>query len=124
MTLTVWYLVSINIAPLKSALTIPGTIYNSDTKLVSILFPENSYYCVDKDDSRFQPMCCHSLVEQCNEESQLGALECQSLYGSYELSMPVDDTLDCSSTEVRQANCKDFDVSVVIVNSKDDEGHT
>ncbi|KAL9956907.1 hypothetical protein ACROYT_G038462 [Oculina patagonica] len=70
---------------------------------------KSSYYCVDKEDSRFEPMCCHSLVQQCKDESHLGAEECQSLFGTYELSMPVDPTLDCSSTEVRHANCKDFD---------------
>ncbi len=95
-----------DIAPLMSTLTVQW--YETQ---VSIRFPENSYYCVDKEDSRFFPMCCHSLVEQCNEESQLGAEECQSLFGTYELSMPVDDTLDCKRTELSQANCKDFDVS-------------
>ena len=68
---------------------------------------------MDKGDRRFQPMCCHYLSDlPCDANIQLGALECQSPFGTYELSIPIDKTLACDDYKVTHQNCKDFDVRV------------
>lgn len=43
----------------------------------------------------------------------LGAKECTSPFGAYELSMPIDDTIPCSlnSSLITHKNCREFDVS-------------
>ena len=66
-----------------------------------------------KNDIRFQPMCCHFLSNSPCDDILLGAVECQSPYGTYELSVPIDVSAPCaaSSPEITDANCKDFDVS-------------
>ncbi|KAL9964361.1 hypothetical protein ACROYT_G027992 [Oculina patagonica] len=72
---------------------------------------KNPIYCMAKSDSRFTPMCCHDLSDlKCEGDLQLGAEACKSLFGTYELSMPIDDTLDCTSSAdvVTDKNCKDF----------------
>ena len=91
---------------------------------MSILFPENPIYCMDKSDSRFQPTCCHYFSDlKCDGELQLGAEACRSLFGSYELSIPIDDTLECSRNgdTVTDKNCKNFQVRPVIVKSSIDQ---
>lgn len=72
------------------------------------------------DDNRLKPMCCHYLSDlKCVGELQLGAEACKSLFGTYELSIPIDDTLDCkgSGDVVTDKNCKDFQVRVVMAKS-------
>ncbi|KAJ7388774.1 hypothetical protein OS493_035740 [Desmophyllum pertusum] len=67
-------------------------------------------FCMDKGDRRFQPMCCHYLSDlPCDANIQLGALECQRTFGTYELSIPIDKTLACDDYKVTHQNCKDFD---------------
>ncbi|KAJ7375658.1 hypothetical protein OS493_039784, partial [Desmophyllum pertusum] len=62
-----------------------------------------SLFCMDKGDSRFQPMCCHYLSDlPCDADIQLGAQECQSPY-------QLTKTLACDSSTVTDQNCKDFD---------------
>lgn len=67
---------------------------------------------MEKDDGRFQPMCCHYLSDSPCNDQLLGAVECQSPFGTYELSIPVDKNAPCkeSSIKITDANCKDFDV--------------
>ncbi len=65
-----------------------------------------------KTDGRLQSMCCHFLSDFQCDDTLLGAVECRSPFGTYELSIPIDDKLPCtaSSTEITDQNCKDFDV--------------
>lgn len=70
---------------------------------------------MEKDDVRFQAMCCHSLLSgsPC-QDILLGAEECQSPFGTYELTIPIDEEADCrpTSSQITDMNCKDFDVSL------------
>ena len=74
---------------------------------------------MEKDDVRFQTMCCHYLSDSPCQDVLLGAEECQSPFGSYELSLPVDEDVDCRpySSQLTNKNCKDFDVSLFIIYS-------
>ena len=89
-------------------------LFHSNTKLRDqFLFSGDSLFCMDKGDSRFQPMCCHYLSDlPCDADIQLGAQECQSPFGTYEFSIPIDKELACDSSTVTDQNCKDFDVRV------------
>ena len=80
-------------------------------------FLEDSLYCLEKDDVRFQAMCCHYLSDSACQDVLLGAEECQSPFGSYELTIPVDEDVDCrpDSSQLTNKNCKDFDVSLFII---------
>ncbi|XP_078356917.1 uncharacterized protein LOC144641766 isoform X1 [Oculina patagonica] len=74
---------------------------------------KDSLYCMPKNDGRFQPMCCHFLSDSPCDDKLLGAVECQSPFGTYELTVPIDNDAPCkaSSTKMTDANCKDFDRS-------------
>lgn len=88
--------------------------------LCSILFPGSDRYCIDKKDSRFEAMCCHALGGlSCGKETQVGEEECKSLFGTYELSIPINKELECQKNggEVTDENCKDFKVGVTKGNS-------
>lgn len=73
----------------------------------------DSLFCMKKDDTRFEPMCCHFLSNSPCEDVLLGAEECQSPFGTYNISIPIDETAPCtaSSSAITDKNCKDFDVS-------------
>ncbi|XP_078381574.1 uncharacterized protein LOC144664346 isoform X2 [Oculina patagonica] len=76
---------------------------------------KNPIYCMEESDSRFKAMCCHDLSDlKCKGDLQLGAEACKSLFGTYELSIPIDDTLDCTSSAdvVTDKNCKEFQRSM------------
>ena len=62
-------------------------------------------------------MCCHYLSDSPCQDVLLGAEECQSPFGSYELTIPVDEDVDCrpDSSQLTNKNCKDFDVSLFII---------
>ena len=62
-------------------------------------------------------MCCHYLSGDSCDDALSGGNECQSPFGTYELTMPKDDQLICSteSTQITNKNCKDFDVSLRIL---------
>lgn len=80
-----------------------------------IIIPEDSLFCMEKDDIRFQPMCCHFLSNSpC--DILLGAEECTSPFGTYEISMPIDSNAPCEAadTKLTSKNCKDFDVSFLL----------
>ena len=66
-----------------------------------------------KDDTRFEPMCCHFLSDSPCEDALLEAEECKSPFGTYNISIPIDKTAPCtaSSSRITDKNCKDFDVS-------------
>ncbi|KAJ7328520.1 hypothetical protein OS493_024435, partial [Desmophyllum pertusum] len=49
-----------------------------------------------------------SVVSPCLDPL-LGAEECRSPFGTYELTMPIDKTAPCSSSKLTDKNCKDFD---------------
>ena len=70
---------------------------------------------MEKDDIRLQPMCCHFLSDlPC--DILLGAEECISPFGTYEISMPIDNNAPCedADTKLTSKNCKDFDVSFLL----------
>lgn len=70
---------------------------------------------MEKDDIRLQPMCCHFLSDlPC--DILLGAEECTSPFGTYEISMPIDNNAPCEAgdTKLTSKNCKDFDVSFLL----------
>jgi len=73
---------------------------------------KDSVFCMEKDDIRLQPMCCHFLSNSpC--DILLGAEECTSPFGTYEISMPIDRKAPCEGSDSRltNKNCKDFDRS-------------
>ena len=72
---------------------------------------EESLFCVEKDDYRWQPMCSNPLSNSVRDRL-LGDEECKSPFGTYELQIPVDKTLSCKSTAITDTNCKDLDVSI------------
>lgn len=77
-------------------------------------FTEESVFCMEKDDIRLQPMCCHFLSDSpC--DVLLGAEECTSPFGTYEISLPIDSKTPCAGSDTRltNKNCKDFNVSIV-----------
>ena len=65
-------------------------------------------------DDRWQPMCCHYLSDSPCTDSLLGAEECRSPFGTYELSMPIDENASCDPNVagITDKNCKDFNVSI------------
>lgn len=75
-----------------------------------ILFPE-AHFCVDEDDKRFEPMCSHPLNGPGVNGLMLGKDECTSPSGVYDLKIPINRTLSCTDTKMRDTNCKDLDVS-------------
>lgn len=74
----------------------------------------DSLFCMGKDDNRFQPMCCHYLSGSPCDDILLGAEECRSPFGTYEMTIPIDNKTSCiaSSSRITDANCKEFDRSV------------
>ena len=78
-----------------------------------VTISEDSLFCMEENDQRFQPMCCHFLSDSPCDDTRLGALECKSPFGTYEISMPINDKAPCSvdDTKMTSKNCKDFDVS-------------
>ncbi|PFX25476.1 Neuropilin-1 [Stylophora pistillata] len=74
----------------------------------------DSSFCLGEDDVRLVPMCCHYLSGDSCDDTLSGGNECQSPFGTYELIMPKDDQLTCSteSTQITNKNCKDFDRTI------------
>ena len=70
-------------------------------------------YCVTEDDSRLEQMCTNPLnkLGSAKENTLLGMEECRSPFGTYELQIPVDDSLECDVMGITNTNCKDLDVS-------------
>lgn len=79
-----------------------------------IVLSGNSLFCMEDDDNRFQPMCVYDLSKgRCNYKADkaLGGEECKSPFGTYELSIPVDEKSPCQgSSRFTNKNCKEFDV--------------
>ncbi|XP_066026371.1 uncharacterized protein [Pocillopora verrucosa] len=75
---------------------------------------KDSLFCMGKDDNRFQPMCCHYLSGSPCDDTLLGAEECRSPFGTYEMTIPIDSKTPCkaSGSRITDGNCKDFDRSV------------
>ena len=67
---------------------------------------------MERGDNRFRPMCCHFLSDSPCDDKLLGAEECQSPFGTYEISIPIDKKFPCKSksSRITDENCKDFDV--------------
>ena len=82
-----------------------------------VTISEDSLFCMEENDKRFRPMCCHFLSDSpCDvrsDDTRLGAEECTGPFGTYEISMPINDKSPCSvdDTKMTSKNCKDFDVS-------------
>ena len=89
----------------------------NNTKYESTAILGDSLFCMEKDDFRLQPMCCHYLSDAPCNDILLGAEECTSPFGTYQLSMPIDDQASCGSGDspITDKNCKDFDVRFLIV---------
>nr|XP_058965128.1 uncharacterized protein LOC131791762 [Pocillopora verrucosa] len=75
---------------------------------------KDSLFCMGKDDNRFQPMCCHYLSGSPCDDTLLGAEECRSPFGTYEMTIPIDSKTSCkaSGSRITDGNCMDFDRSV------------
>ena len=56
-------------------------------------------------------MCCHYLSDSPCSDSLLDSEECRSPFGTYELSMPINENAPCNGAGITNKNCKDFDVS-------------
>ncbi|KXJ22165.1 hypothetical protein AC249_AIPGENE4192 [Exaiptasia diaphana] len=69
----------------------------------------DSLYCLNEDDHRLKIMSCRQ-GRNLKCEDGVGAPEWPSPFGTYTLSLPIDDKLECkSTTRVSTKNCKDFD---------------
>ena len=86
---------------------------STDLIVIKFAISGGSLFCMEEDDNRFEPMCCHYLSGSPCNDILLGAEECTSPFGSYELSMPIDDTIPCAlnSSLITHKNCREFDVS-------------
>ena len=82
--------------------------------LIRALSPEDSLFCMGDDDDRWQPMCCHYLSDAPCADPLLGAEECRSPFGTYELNIPIDEEASCDAEDsgITDKNCKDFDVRI------------
>ena len=70
-------------------------------------------FCMEDNDNRFQPMCCHYLNDAPCQDILLGAEECTSPFGTYNLSMPIDSAILCDSPPtITHKNCGGFNVSL------------
>ena len=79
----------------------------------------NSLYCVTEDDRRWRSMCSHTQSGNGNDDRLLGMEECKSPFGTYELMIPVDETLSCTEdSSIIDSNCMDLDVSRKIIFSE------
>lgn len=78
----------------------------------AFLLSEDSLFCMERGDNRFQPMCCHYLSDSPCDDKLLGAEECRSPFGTYEISIPIDKKFPCKgkTSRITDENCKDFDV--------------
>ncbi|KAM7430868.1 hypothetical protein ABFA07_018466 [Porites harrisoni] len=72
-----------------------------------------SLFCLSKDDSRWHSMCDNQLTTRgrSNKDKLLGAEECKSPFGVYDLRIPVDENLSCDDNKITNTNCKDLDRS-------------
>jgi len=70
-------------------------------------------YCVTEDDSRLEQMCTNPLnkLGSAKENTLLGMEECRSPFGTYELQIPVDDSLECDVMGITNTNCKALDLT-------------
>ena len=85
-------------------------------------FPECcSLFCLNEEDSRWQPMCTNQLTKGGNLDKLLGMEECKSPFGIYELKIPKDDNLACDDNRITNTNCQDLDVSFTDLLESDDE---
>ena len=66
------------------------------------------------DDDRFRSMCCDDFSGTPYNDAQSGSAECQSLFGTYNIEMPIDKNGKCSGTFITDENFKDFDVSLLL----------
>ena len=64
-----------------------------------------------KNDPRLTGMCCHPLIAATCDDALAGEEECRSVFGVYNISIPIDPTLDCSA-QITYKNCKNLNVSV------------
>lgn len=61
-------------------------------------------------DQRLTAMCCHPLSNSpCEKDALMGEEECRSVFGTYEISIPINPKLECGST-ITYKNCKDLKV--------------
>ena len=67
------------------------------------------------DDDRLRSMCCDDFSGTPCNDAQSGSAECQSLFGTYNIEMPIDENGECDGTHITDQNCKDFNVSVFFV---------
>ena len=65
-----------------------------------------------RDDNRWESMCSDPLSG--GKDILLGADECISPFGIYDLEMPVNKDLVCGSSSITTFNCKDLDVSATL----------
>ncbi|XP_028517529.1 uncharacterized protein LOC110247684, partial [Exaiptasia diaphana] len=72
----------------------------------------DSSFCMTKDDSRFESMCCHFLSGTPCDDAQSGSAECQSLFGTYDMEIPINENAECGGSLLPDKNCKNFDRSI------------
>ena len=67
-----------------------------------------------KDDKRLTKMCCHPLITApACDDALMGEEECRSVFGTYNISIPIDPQLDCNA-QITYKNCKNLDVRLHI----------
>ncbi|XP_078344643.1 uncharacterized protein LOC144630195 isoform X2 [Oculina patagonica] len=71
----------------------------------------NSLFCMKESDDRWEPMCSHPLSGGVCANEQLAAEECRSPFGTYELTVPVDENLGCDYAGFNNKNCRDLDLA-------------
>ena len=63
-------------------------------------------------DNRWTSMCSDPLASR--SDDFLGADECISPFGIYELEIPINKGLACGGSRITTFNCKDLDVSATL----------
>ncbi|XP_027042405.1 uncharacterized protein LOC113670461 [Pocillopora damicornis] len=66
---------------------------------------DGGFYCMAKHDTRLTEMCCHPLISAPCDDALTGEEECRSVFGTYNISIPIDQTLDCRR-QITYKNCK------------------
>ncbi|XP_020909805.2 uncharacterized protein LOC110247688 [Exaiptasia diaphana] len=71
-----------------------------------------SSFCMTMDDPRLEAMCCNFLSDTPCNDALIGAAECQSLFGTYDMEIPINENAECGGSPLPDKNCRDFDISI------------
>ncbi|XP_078358139.1 uncharacterized protein LOC144642907 isoform X2 [Oculina patagonica] len=74
----------------------------------------DSLFCLEENDIRLTSMCCHYLSGTDCTELSGSQEECSSPFGTYDISMPIDNTIACNDTNppITHENCQQFNRTI------------